>query len=157
MTESCCTSCSYQIKYHKRMRLQTWWFIHSNNLANTVVWRLKGDFLCVAVVGALTDRLRSCARQTVFTPSSPLTGSPLHPGLCEAERRWCKSLPDGEGCRWIQQTGRPGCKSGRGFPLHLLTWPPEDSTSFFTVERISHCGAEALSYCEDANKLPTKF
>lgn len=70
------------------MRLQTWWFIHSNNLANTVVlWRLKGDFLCVDVVGALMDRLRSCACQTVFTPSSPLTGSLLHPGLCEAERR----------------------------------------------------------------------
>lgn len=54
-----------------------------------------------------------------FVPSL-LLGSLLHSGLREAERGRRQSLADGEGRRWIQQTGWAGRQGGRGLPLHLL-------------------------------------
>ena len=53
-------------------------------------------------------------------PSSLLSGSLRHRGLCEAERRRRQSPADREGCGGVQQAGQPGRQGGRGLPLHLL-------------------------------------
>lgn len=87
-----------------------------------------------------------------FVPSL-LLGSLLHSGLREAERGRRQSLADGEGRRWIQQTGWAGRQGGRGLPLHLLMIPPLPlaAPTVMTYRRwgqpvVHHCPQSVLQY-----------